>query len=215
MHRKKNPAVILAALALILIGAVLLLLRLTPVGDAVPRNTPAPYTPVPYSEGAAFETQAMRDFVVMGDAGQTSLFELLGKPVLVHFWNGDSEAVVEELQALERAYQHFGEDVQFLVVHTRGSLSEDAARALFLRQAFTLPLYFDADGSARKACGAPQAPATYFIDADGFLAAASETGIDEDALQFGLSLLSTREPLPPASSADPDATAAPEALPPA
>lgn len=215
MHTKKNPVVILAAAALILIGAALLLFRLTPVGNLIPQSTPVPFTPPPFSEGAAFETLPMSDFVVTDDAGQTSLFDLLGKPVLVHFWNGDSDAVLEELQALERAYQDFGEDIQFLVIHTRGAQDEDAAKALFLRQAFTLPLYFDADGSAREACGAPQAPATYFIDAEGFVAAASETAIDEDALQFGLSLLATRAPLSSDASAGPDATTAPEAQPPA
>lgn len=215
MYTKKNPAVVLAATALIMIGAALLLFRLTPIGGMVPLRTPIPPTPAPFSAGAAFETIPVRDFVVTGDAGQTSLFHLLGKPVLVHFWNGDSDAVLEELQALERAYQGFGEDIQFLVIHTRGAQDENAAKALFLRQALTLPLYFDADGSAREACGAPQAPATYFIDADGFLAVASETALDEEALQFGLSLLATRAPLSQETSAGPDATTAPEAQPPA
>ena len=59
MHTKKNPVVILAAAALILIGAALLLFRLTPVGNLIPQSTPVPFTPPPFSEGAAFETLPM------------------------------------------------------------------------------------------------------------------------------------------------------------
>ena len=91
----------------------------------------------------------------------------------------------------------------------RAAQTAQEARALFAREQLRLPLSFDEDGSALALCGAAQAPATYFIDEEGFIAARSEGGIGEDALLFGLSLLSAGAARTPGA----DATAAPQAQP--
>ena len=203
MEQKRNITIILAALALVLVGCLLLIAELTgwrpEAGQS--QQQAAGETPIPYAEGAAFDVYKRQ-----------SLYDHLGTPILVHFWNGDGDAVVEELHALDRAFANYGEDVQFLIIHTAGEQSQNEAKSLFSREELKLPLFFDADGSALDACGAMQPPVTYFIDAEGFVAAASTGSIDEDTLSFGLSLLNGpgQDEAAPAPSA---ATAAPSESP--
>lgn len=215
MEQKRNITIILAALALVLVGCLLLIAELTgwrpEAGQS--QQQAAGETPIPYAEGAAFDVASAPDFAFAGSDGAfASLYDHLGTPILVHFWNGGGDAVVEELHALDRAFANYGEDVQFLIIHTAGEQSQNEAKSLFSREELKLPLFFDADGSALDACGAMQPPVTYFIDAEGFVAAASTGSIDEDTLSFGLSLLNGpgQDEASPAPSA---ATAAPSESP--
>lgn len=209
MSIKRYSFALLAALAALLIGGHILLTAARSAREAALLADIG--TPVPYAEGASFAVDAAHDCAFVGeDDERISLFDYLGTPVLLHFWNGEGEAELAELQALERAYQEYGEQIIFLPVHTQGAQSRSEAEAFFRRESLALPLFFDEDGSAIEAYGKPQAPVTYFIDAEGFIAASSTGSIDEDTLLFGLSLLSDlTTPAPSPSASDPAATAAP------
>lgn len=212
MQKTRSPVIIAAALMLVLVGGYFLCDALTarqPAVDGAAQTEAV--TPIPYAEGAGFTVDALPDFAYTGSNGAAArLYDHLGTPIVLHFWNGGDEAVLEELRALESAYGQYGEDVLFLTVHTRAAAqTAQEARALFAREQLRLPLSFDEDGSALALCGAAQAPATYFIDEEGFIAARSEGGIGEDALLFGLSLLSAGAARTPGA----DATAAPQAQP--
>ena len=209
MSIKRYSVALLAALAALLIGGHILLTAARSAREAALLADIG--TPVPYAEGASFAVDAARDCAFVGeDDERISLFDYLGTPVLLHFWNGEGEAELAELQALERAYREYGEQIVFLPIHTQGAQTRSEAEAFFRRESLALPLFFDEDGSAIEAYGKPQAPVTYFIDAEGFIAASSTGSIDEDTLLFGLSLLSDlTTPAPSPSASDPAATAAP------
>lgn len=211
MDKKRNPIVIIAALILVLVGGYFLYAEVAGLSEGERVLLLDPMTPIPYADGAGFEVDAAHDFSFMSHTDEeVSLFDYIGRPMLLHFWNGESDAVLAELQALDRAYREYGEEIVFLPVHTMGAQTRGEAEALFGRQSLALPMFFDEDGSAMRACGASQAPVTYFIDADGFIAAASTGSIDEETLLFGLSLLSDLTPATPEASPAPDAKAAPE-----
>lgn len=190
MKDRRNAAVIISAVMLILVGGYFLYAELCGLPEEARILSLGKSTPIPYAEGADFSVDAAGDFTFTDQHGQQlNLFSHIGSPILLHFWNGDSESVVAELQALERAYRLYGDSVVFLSVHTKGTQSQDDARALFAREVPDMPIYFDEDGSALAICGSPLPPVTFFIDADGFIAAAADGSIDEDTLLFGLSLL--------------------------
>lgn len=209
MSIKRYSVALLAALAALLIGGHILVTAARSAREAALLADIG--TPVPYAEGASFAVDAARDCAFVGEDDESiSLFDYLGTPVLLHFWNGEGEAELAELQALERAYREYGEQIVFLPIHTQGAQTRSEAEAFFRRESLALPLFFDEDGSAIEAYGKPQAPVTYFIDAEGFIAAASTGSIDEDTLLFGLSLLSDlTTPAPSPSASAPAATAAP------
>lgn len=209
MSIKRYSFALLAALAALLIGGHILLTAARSAREAALLADIG--TPVPYAEGASFAVDAAHDCAFVAEEGERiTLFDYLGTPVLLHFWNGEGEAELAELQALERAYREYGEQIVFLPIHTQGAQSRSEAEAFFRRESLALPLFFDEDGSAIEAYGKPQAPVTYFIDAEGFIAAASTGSIDEDTLLFGLSLLSDlTTPAPSPSASAPAATAAP------
>lgn len=209
MNIKRYSFALLAALAALLIGGHILVMAVRSAREAA--LLAGIGTPVPYAEGASFAVDAAHDCAFVAEEGERiTLFDYLGTPVLLHFWNGEGEAELAELQALERAYQEYGEQIIFLPVHTQGTQSRSEAEAFYRRESLALPLFFDEDGSAIEAYGKPQAPVTYFIDAEGFIAASSTGSIDEDTLLFGLSLLSDlTTPAPSPSASDPAATAAP------
>lgn len=124
MEQKRNITIILAALALVLVGCLLLIAELTgwrpEAGQS--QQQAAGETPIPYAEGAAFDVASAPDFAFAGSDGAfASLYDHLGTPILVHFWNGDGDAVVEELHALDRAFANYGEDVQFLIIIQQAS----------------------------------------------------------------------------------------------
>ena len=95
------------------------------------------------------------------------------------------------MPALQRAYEAYGEDIVFLVINmTDGNRETRATADAYVReQGFTFPVLYDLDGSAAAVYGAGEAPATIFIDADGFIVTRSAGTIDEETLLFGLKLL--------------------------
>lgn len=205
MKQKRNLVVIIAALILVLTGGYFLYAEISGLPDNERLLRADNPTSIPYAEGAAFDTDAIHDFTVSGSAGDLQLFDHLGEPILLHFWRGESDEVLQELKALDDAYRKYGEDLQFVIVHAMGAQTRSEAEAIFKREELTLPLYFDEDGSAMRANGATQAPATYFVDADGFIAASSAGSITEETLRFGIALLMAPAPLSSGATSTPAA----------
>jgi len=97
------------------------------------------------------------------------LASLRGKPLLVNFFASYCTPCIEEMPALESAYQALGDQVQFL-----GLAMQDrpqAALDLVERTGVTYPVAQDPDSSVITALGGIVLPTTVLLDADGEIVA--------------------------------------------
>ena len=104
-----------------------------------------------------------------GDGTPVSLSALRGKPVVINFWATWCVPCYEEHAVLVAAAREAGDSVQFL-----GVIYEDDADRVgdFLsRQGSAYPSLMDDDGKTAMSYGVYGVPETFFVDAQGRIAA--------------------------------------------
>lgn len=129
------------------------------------------------------------DFTVYDNDGkQVKLSDFRGKPVVLNFWASWCPPCKREMPDFNEAHIKQGQDVSFLMVNmTDGSReTTDKAAAYIKQMGFALPVFYDKDGSAADAYKIRSLPSTYFIDAEGRIAAHAVGAIDSAALQHGI-----------------------------
>ncbi len=137
---------------------------------------------------------AAPDFTVVDmDGNQRKLSEFIGKPIVLNFWASWCGPCKMEMPDFDEAYKKYGSEIHFLMVNCTTSSREtmDSAKALIADEGFTFPVYFDTTGEASGIYGAYSIPLTYFIDAEGYLAAYAQGAIDADVLQTGIDMIDT------------------------
>lgn len=199
MNSKKT--LILAAVALIVLlagaywlyGTVRTQEETVQIATAAPRETMEEAVPPgePEAETTAPPITAP-DFTVFDlDGNPVSLSDFFGKPIVLNFWASWCGPCKMELPDFQEVYNEVGSDVQFLIVNmTDGSWETvETASAYLKEQGYTFPAYYDTQISAAMAYGVNAIPCTYFIDAQGCVAARSTGAIDAQTLQKGIRLI--------------------------
>ena len=156
-----------------------------PSPDAAPSETDAGTTAAP-------ETQAAPDFTVYdGDGNPVKLSDFVGKPVVLNFWASWCPPCKGEMPDFDGAYRELGENVAFVMVNMTDGRQEtlETAKDFLAGQDFAFPVYFDTDQDAAVTYGVTSLPTTYFIDADGNLAAYAMGAIDRETLDLGISYI--------------------------
>ncbi|MCI6011330.1 MAG: TlpA disulfide reductase family protein [Firmicutes bacterium] len=120
------------------------------------------------------------------------LGQFQGSPVVIYFWASWSRQSTKNLDAFETAYQEHGGQVQFMMINLTDGARETVERAqTFLRKrGYTVPVYYDRDGSASGAFALRSIPATYFVDENLQLIARANGGKrTAERLEEGLAIL--------------------------
>lgn len=132
------------------------------------------------------------DFTVENAEGEAvSLSSMEGKPVVLNFWASWCPPCKSEMPDFQKAYETYGDDIQFMMVDlTDGSReTRETAEKFIEEQGFTFPVYFDVNQEGAYAFYVSALPATYFIDEEGRIIAAGKGMLDEESLEKGLSFL--------------------------
>lgn len=197
---KKNWTWIFAALALVLIigGASVLYNYFGAdfqVDQLATQAPPVSAETIPDQTEAATEPEEMTapDFTVYdADGNAVKLSDFFGKPIVLNFWASWCGPCQSEMPEFDQAYQAQGEEIQFLMVNmTDGSRETvETAKAFVEDSGYTFPVYYDTAFEAAVGYGVTSLPTTYFIAADGTLAAYAMGAIDTGTLQRGIGMIS-------------------------
>ena len=205
----KKPLLILCLiLALVLIGAGALYNSLagsvqlgglvtTPTETQAPTQVPtetAPEEPTETTETQPTEPSAhiAPDFLLLDMEGnEVTLASFFGKPIILNFWASWCGPCKMEMPEIQKFYEQYGEEIHFLLVSVDESL--DTAKTFISDSGYTFPVYFDTTSMGGYLYGASSIPLTYFIDAQGNLAAYYMGAMTESILQQGVDMVYTPE----------------------
>lgn len=184
---------IILVLAVLIVGAKLLLDHMGAENDAQLSTTPQEETEA--TEGTE-DTQPKRQFppdftVYDAEGNPVKLSDMRGKPVVVNFWASWCSPCKQEMPDFQAAYETYGDQILFMMVNLTGGNNEtkESAQAHVSSNGFTFPVYFDLEQSAAMAYNTVSIPATYFYDADGYLIANATGMISADTLQQGIDMI--------------------------
>lgn len=125
------------------------------------------------------------------NGNEVSLYDYLGKPVVLNFWATWCGPCQSEMPAFDQMYQKYNNQVTFLMVNvTDGSRDTvESVTAFYKDSGYTFPIYFDTTLEASMTYGAYSIPLTFFIDAEGNLLYNQMGAISEDTLAQCMELL--------------------------
>lgn len=131
------------------------------------------------------------DFTVFdADGNPVKLSDFLGKPVVLNFWASWCGPCQHEMPAFQQKYLELGSEVQFLMVNlTGGRETVNSASSFVSKKGYTFPVFFDTSYSASNAFSVYSIPATYFIDAEGYIVANAVGAISADVIQQGIDMI--------------------------
>lgn len=146
------------------------------------------------SADSTHNTAAMKapDFTVYDLEGNAvSLYDCLGKPIVLNFWATWCGPCQSEMPAFDKMYQEYGDQVTFLMVNvTDGSRdTAESVTAFYEDSGYTFPIYLDTTSKASMTYGAYSIPVTFFLDPKGNLLYNQMGAISEDALAQCMELL--------------------------
>lgn len=188
---KKKAALLVGMLALVALiaGAGVLYDRMS--AENLPAENMAPAETQPTEEEDA-EPVAVPDFTVLDKAdNEVRLSDFIGKPVILNFWASWCGPCKSEMPEFETAYQEYGEEIQFMMVNlTDGSRETvESASEYIDGQGYTFPVFFDTEADAAITYGATSIPVTYFVNAEGRLAAYGRGMLSAETLQTGIDMI--------------------------
>ena len=151
-------------------------------------------TPVETEEAGETEARASAapDFTVYDlDGNAHKLSDFHGKPVILNFWASWCGPCKMEMPDLEKAWQKYGDQIQFMLVNLADGSQEtvEAGSAFIKEQGYTFPVFYDTAMEGAYAYGVSGIPVTYFINAEGVFVAYYQGAMSAEILQQGIDML--------------------------
>ncbi len=167
------PVLIVAAFAVVLIGAVIGYKYLSKI-----------YTPE--ENKAPTSAHQAVDFTVLDGTGESvSLSSKFGGPVVLNFWATWCGPCQSEMPAFDAMHKKYGDKVTFMMIDlTDGARDTVASAAKFIKErGYSFPVYFDTTLSAANAYGAYSIPLSVFINKNGEIVTTHTGAMDEATLE--------------------------------
>ena len=117
--------------------------------------------------------------------------DLIGKPAIINFLASWCPPCKAELPFFRDAYEEYGNDIAFLFVDMCGGGGDRPQDmiALFEKESYLMPLYFDTDGEAAAVYEVSAIPTTVFIDEKGYITDLHVGAMMADSLQEEIQML--------------------------
>ena len=186
MDQKKKLAVLVLIIVLLFGGAYLL------YGKLGTQSAPEFQEAAEQGEAETEEKTPAPAFTVYDiDGNAVSLSDFEGKPVVLNFWASWCGFCKQEMPDFQKVWEEKGGDVQFMMVNVtdNGRETVEAASGFIAEQGYTFPVFYDTEFEASSAYSAYQLPVTYFIDAEGNIAARGMGALDEASLRQGIEMI--------------------------
>lgn len=141
----------------------------------------------------AEETELLApDFTVYDyDGNAYKLSDFTGKPVILNFWASWCPPCKSEMPDFEKAYNEYGEEIVFMMINLTDGEREtvDKGQEHINNEGYTFPVYFDTEFSANYNYSTGSIPSTFFINAEGEVAAYAVGAIDYDTILVGMEMM--------------------------
>jgi len=140
-------------------------------------------------EDAEDEKIAVIDFTMTDkDGNEVKFSNFAGKPIVLNFWASWCGPCQMEMPDFEEMYKTYGQEVQFVMVNMTDGSQEtlDSATKFITEKGYTFPVYYDTKMEGAYLYSVYSLPMTYFIDAEGNVAASSRGMISGENLQKGI-----------------------------
>lgn len=129
------------------------------------------------------------DFAVQDSSdGVWKLSDFRGTPVVLNFWSSNCGPCKEEMPLFQRAWEKYGDRVQFMIVNLTDGYNDTFASAMTVIQEnnYTFPVFFDIASQGAYAYSIYSIPMTYFIDANGVIVSEHLGMLTEQKLESGI-----------------------------
>jgi len=116
------------------------------------------------------------------------LSDFRGKPVVLNFWASWCPPCKAEMPDFDKLYGELGDEIQFMMIDLvdgRRETVEIGARFI-QAQGYGFPVLFDTQYEAASAYNVSGIPATYFIDAQGYIVSNVTGQLNETRLRGGI-----------------------------
>lgn len=101
------------------------------------------------------------------DGKPVKLSDYEGKPVILNFWATWCGYCIQEMPDFQKAYEQYGDEVQFLIVNTDDGITK--GESFIADNGYTFPTCYDLEYSAAITYGITGIPRTIAIDKNGFV----------------------------------------------
>ena len=119
------------------------------------------------------------------------LSDFHGRPVVLNFWATWCPSCGHESPYFETMYHEMRDEVELLKVVLLDGRREthSSVDAFMVDNSYTFPLHFDTTGTASRSYGVAFIPMTFFITADGYIAATIQGAASEESLRSGVDII--------------------------
>lgn len=138
------------------------------------------------------QVKAAEDFRLQDwEGNEITLFSKVGKPMIINFWASWCSPCKEEMEDFQKAYEEYGDEVEFMMVNLTDNTSEtvDIAKEFIESKGYTFPVYFDVYQEGEEKYEIMSIPTTYLVDAEGNLVARAQGKISYDVLMQGIDMI--------------------------
>lgn len=138
------------------------------------------------------EPQPASDFKVFDAKGnEVVLSDFFGKPIFLNFWASWCPPCKAEMPYFEQAYREFGDEITFLMVDLvdGGRETQEKGEEFIKEAGYTFPVYFDNELNATMTYSVYSLPATYLIDAEGYIVYSHLGMMDEEMVADAIKML--------------------------